>query len=360
MDDCLNVLLGTKELGESVLEFEAMVPVSTFFANLKYQGTDDDRNYGAEYVNGKLVTVYRNSVMLFYLMEGNNKAVYSAQMELLSYTVDGKTYYTTDWTREGDALILEEEWTVPDGYKLTREYTGNDYLNGTFIFRTFTKETVVRTRYIRLADRYYRYDDYENSKRTADQLDEECKDRKWYYMIETETGMKYYGAIGHDENGNIVLSEELTGSLPEGVWSWVGTTADGADVKEVSYYVLGEEVEKAAFADGSVYCTINGYGYLKTQDGYYFRADLMQKEDGSASVRCHNLHELERLYNDQIGNSGVLDAYISLNADGNILRVSKDILKVLAEYQNEFHMNILSNSYDSYIDYWKLEAWLNK
>lgn len=360
VDDCLNVLLGTKELGESVLEFEAMVPVSDFFANLKYQSTDERQSFGAEYVNGKLVTVYRNSVMLFYLMGENNKAVYSAQMELLSYTVDGNTYYTTDWTREGDALILEEEWTVPDGYKLTSEYTGNDYLNGTFIFRTFTKETVVRTRYIRLADRYYRYDDYENSKRTADQLDEECKDRKWYYMIETETGMKYYGAIGHDENGNIVLSEELTGSLPEGVWSWVGTTADGADVKEVSYYVLGEEVEKAAFADGSVFCRINGYGYLKTQDGYYFRADLTRKEDGSASVRCHNLHELERLYNDEIGRSGVLDAYISLNADGNILRVSKDILKVLAEYQNEFHMNILSNSYDSYIDYWKLEAWLNK
>ena len=359
VDDCLNVLLGTKELGESVLEFEAMVPVSDFFANLKYQGMGDDRNFGAEYVNGKLVTVYRNSVMLFYPMEGNNKAVYSAQMELLSYTVDGKPYYTTDWTREGDALIPEEEWTVPEGYEQTGEYTDNDCLNGTFIFRTFTKETVVRTRYIRLADRYYRYDDYENSKRTADQLGEECKERKWYYMIETETGRKYYGAIGHDENGNIVLSEELTGSLPDGVWSWIGTTADGADVKEVSYYVLSEEVEKATFADGSVYCTINGNGYLKTQDGYYFYAELTWKDDGSAIVRC-KLHELERLYNDQIGNSGVLDKYISLNADGNILRVSKDILKVLAEYQNEFHMNILSNSYSSYIDYWKLEAWLNK
>ena len=83
------------------------------------------------------------------------------------------------------------------------------------------------------------------------------------------------------------------------------------------------------------------------------------KEDGSASVQC-KLIELERLYNDEIGRSGVLDKYISLNADGNILVVSKDILKVLAEYRNEFHMNILGDSYGSYIDYWKLEAWLNK
>ena len=359
VDGCLYVLLGTKELGESVLEFEAMVPVSTFFANLKYQGTGDDRNYGAEYVNGKLVTVYRNSVMLFYLMEGNNKAVYSAQMELLSYTVDGNTYYTTDWTREGDALIPEEEWTVPEGYKLTRENTDNDYLNGAFILRTFTKETVVRTLYIRLAGRYYRYDDYENSKRTADQLGEECKDRKWYYVIDTENGEKHYGKIERDENGNIVLSEELTETLPDGSWSWVGETADGKTVREVSYYVLSEEVEKATFADGSVYCTIKGNGYLKTQDGYYFYAELTWKDDGSAIVRC-KLGELERLYNDEIGRSGVLDAYISLNADGNILRISKDILKVLSEYRNEFRMNILGNSYASDVDYWKLEAWLNK
>ena len=83
------------------------------------------------------------------------------------------------------------------------------------------------------------------------------------------------------------------------------------------------------------------------------------KADGSAIVRC-KLGELERLYNDEIGRSGVLDAYISLNADGNILRISKDILKVLSEYRNEFRMNILGNSYASDVDYWKLEAWLNK
>lgn len=368
VNDCLYVLLDTEELGESVLKFEAMVPASTYFANLKYQSTDERQSFGAEYVNGKLVTVYRDIVMLSYPMEGSNKAVNSTRIKLLSYTVDGKTYYyTTDWTREGDVLILEEEWTVPEGYKLTRENTDNDYLNGTFIFRTFTKETVVRTRYIKLADRYYRYDDYENSKRTADLLDEECKDLKWYYVIETEDGEKYYGKIAYDENGNVVLSEELTETLPDGSWSGVGNTADGKPVRKVSYYVLSEAETVTTLSDGSVFCRINGYGYLKTQDGYYFRAELTWKEDGSASVRCLDLRELGRLSDDEIGNSGVLDQYISLNADGNILVVSKDILKVLAEYRNEFSMIILGNSPDSnvaywksYVDYWKLEAWLNK
>lgn len=365
-NDCMQVLLDTETRGESVLKFEAMVPVSTYFANLQYQGTGERSEYGTVYVNGKRVTLYQNQVLLFYPMTESNKMVNSSYIELLTYTVDGTTYYTTDWTQEGDILVLENEWTVPEGYELTRQDTRDYYLNGAFTFCTFTKKTVVRTRYIKLADNYYVYDgtwnSYEERKKTADQLDDSCRDHKRYYVVETEDGKKYYGKIDHDENENIVLSEELTGTLPEGSWSWIGTTADGAEVYEVSYYVLGEEVEKAAFADGSVYCTIKGYGYLKTQDGYYFRARLERKKDGSVSVWCEELAVLERIKRFDVKKSsdGALADYISLNEDGNILTISGQILNVLSEYQDEFSMNIHGNGYGSYIDYWKLEAWLNK
>lgn len=364
-DDCMYVLLDTEPLGESVLKFEAMVPVSTYFANLKYQLEDEGYSWGTEYVNGKLVTLYRSRVMLFYPMTESNKMVNSTIIELLTYTVDDTTYYTTDWTRESDMLVLGEEWTVPDGYELIWQDTRDDYLNGAFTFRFFTQKTVVRTRYIKLAGSYYRYEGYERDKMTEDQLPDGCKDRKWYYVVETEDGKKYYGKIEYDENGNIVLSEELTGTMPEGdAWDVVGATADGTSVLEVSYYELSEAVIEATFDDGSIFCRFNEkYGYLKTPDGHYINASLSWKQDGSAWVRCYDLDMLRRIYSGDVKRSSdsVLADYISLNADGNILTISKDILKVLAEYQDEFYMYGSGYNHGFFeITYWELENWLNK
>ena len=144
----------------------------------------------------------------------------------------------------------------------------------------------------------------------------------------------------------------------------VGSTSDGTSVWEVSYYELSEAVIEATFDDGSVFCRFNDkYGYLKTQDGYYFRAELVEKKDGSVSVRCYELSELERIYRFDLKDSsdGVLADYISLNEDGNILTVSAEILNVLNKYRDEFYIGLyaFNHSYNN-IDYWMLVTWLNK
>ncbi|HBF15391.1 MAG TPA: hypothetical protein DDW30_06885 [Clostridiales bacterium] len=390
-NECLQVLIEAEEKGESELKFEGMVPASEYFAGLEYVwNSEDDYDWGTVRINGKIVSIRGTTVTFYYSKDKNGNMVDSFRVSLGYYDVGGKTYWMSDGVYEGQWLELRDEETDLDGYLPTERFN-REFVNGSYTFCNLVRETIKKIRYIKLDGQFYHYDSgyydsYENRKIDEEQFADEWMEREWCYKVEmdgytvlyrkfeynedgsvnpfdvwcyevrSEDGVRFYGTMEPDDDGKPIFSDEMTVDLAGVVGeNEFGVTEDGRIVYEVVCRMQPENAESITLRDGNVFYHIDGTGYLKTTEGYYVHARRITMEDGSERILCDEwLSKLEPLSDDEARRLGVLDEYLTLNEDGNILTISKDILNVIGDYKDEFSLNISWRS----ISYWELETWL--
>ena len=373
----LYALTQAEENGESVLQFEGMMPADEYFASLTVEYGTENSYSSTVYYNGALIPV--NSVTL-YLYEndengtpitdenGEKIAKYSTTVYFI--TIDGQKQYVSEFDYLNDTYLKvgEEAQVNTSGYTVT--YNDSKYINGTFNFAYVSKVYSNTQHYVMLAGRCYYYNNvyysYQNQKITEDDFNSEAAELLWAYMaVDPATGAtKYYGKIDfdYDSNGDafVVLTEELA-EAPNYTdcesYQFDEKTADGWTVWEISYYEISEEEWTITeLDDGTVFYEKDGEGYLKGQDGYYVYARRIYDWDTDESyIVC----ELDRAYldTDDIKQMGIMDEYFVLNDAKTMLTISKDLLDLIPEEcRDDFYIYINTGYGDEEISYYELEG----
>lgn len=349
-DGQLYILKQAQELGESVLQYEALVPIADYFASLKPVVESDDSYNGPKViVNGTAGKLYGMWCTL-YETDANGEILLDEDEEPISLTgftiwvfVDdatGQQHLLGKATYVGSHLQLDDEYTPAGILAGSYDWT-EDYLNGTYTFVSLHFAQYKYLSFIRIAGQLYRYDDYRNNYYTPDQFLWFYGDKQWVYAV-VDADMEF------DVNGDWIALDGDGNEVekPEG-WLNVSSTLfwtkdDGQKVYEISGYVIATTV----LEDGTVLYGEPGELFVQGPDGNFIWVYLETDNDGVEHAVCG---ELESTVIDgyDMQYYHLLEKYATFTADGKLL-LSADAAALLESFE-EFRMYVETEDDSHYV-----------
>lgn len=345
----LYVLRGVNDGGETILSFEEKVTWEQYVDKLSVQFSEDYTGSGF-YLNGEYRNLNYATLILTELDENGNVLLNENGMATIHrlsvrYINDGDNvkFVRIDGYSDDIYVKCDERKEVQlDGYQETERWT-ETFKNETVTICTVVRYRTSRYNAVKLGDGFYYLYEYEKWKLTEEEFLNSFKSQKTFF----ECDGVYYDSIEVDEKGCITLGKMLQ-SLPTSNYRWSAEYYDkenGLVVREYVYFVDGGEKFTEELPNGTVYHYTEGCAFLELTNGYYVKAYKVGDK-----IYCENMG-LATIPDSLIVKSGVLDDYISINADKTVITVSNDALDFLADYRYDFSMELYANGYNTYISY---------
>ncbi|MBE6633136.1 MAG: hypothetical protein E7620_02195 [Ruminococcaceae bacterium] len=359
---------GAQEMGESVLQFESLIPYHEYLASLSLEihSSYKDGYYSSRelYLNHQFYQVY--DIPLSIMDHTSDGTAYEVATTVAQCIENGseKLYIKETVATDERYLKLHSDMTDFISDKTQVESYTEEFYNGTFTFVAFEWTNVQKHSTVKLAGEYYDYneswDSYSNQKISEEQFQSSFLSKDWYYFVDTDQGRLLYNAISFDRDGNVILDEILTDDqLPNGDFydqTHIGYTVEGYSVYEVLLYVEdteGIEYETLPQDDGTVYYERKGQGYLKAQDGYYVDAIKVSTDDGSYKIVC-GLYQ-PTLGDYQLQQIDQMSKLFLIDEENQSITIQAGTMEFLKEFADFFELYIGTN-YDSYwFTYYELE-----
>lgn len=347
----LCALAGAEKIGDSVIQFEELIPADTYFGYLADGATvNDDGSYISRFfyeTDGDKMTLYRNDVVL----SGDARVYGDTYLTSILYLNGSQKKFMTAYNDVGSVLELGDE-TEEDIYDIEYRSTYTD-INGTY------EIVEVRVRrvnyYVKLLGQYYSLENYLDRRIDEETFLEYMTDEYEYFYGVSENGvMKYYNRVDYN-GGLITLSEPLYQATPyaQSEPYEIGMTADGRKVYE--YYGRVMNVNSETQADGTVfYYDRYNDGYLLCKDGYYI----------SAYYSTDSQTQTKTLYIEGMGAATLTQSQLQAALNGCLtygagsVTLDKKLLTLIPESaQQTFVLRVGYNGYYLNLDYEDLTGW---
>lgn len=344
----LYILKQAKELGNSMLQYEAIVPISEYFASLKLVVETTRYFDGKAVINGEAGKLYRMMCHL-YETDANGEAIKDEYGDLISLSnfslvvfVDDKTeqtHFIGNATYVGSHVQVEEEY-VPTAIVNSTSTWENTYLNGKYTFVDLTFVNYEYVAYIRINGQLYNYEQYQSNSYSKDNFLYFYGDQQWVYaLVDADKEFDFNGEwIACDYDGNEI--EKPTDWMNVSYYLLYTDDETGKKLYEVSGYTLKTTKRE----DGTILYGQSGNLYMQGPDGNFIAVSIKTDDNGVEQVVCQLQDSTIDGY--ELSSMHLLDKYITITNDGKLI-ISADA-KELLKSVNNFWMNIYTSEGDNH------------
>lgn len=337
------ILTQAQEMGEGILQYEAIVPMSDYFASLKLVQKSELSSYGSVTVVNGVAGKLHSLTCALYETNADGELLESplADYVHISVFVDNQTqtaHLLGKATSVGTHLTVGEEYT-PEGIVESSSSRTSEYLNGTYTLVTMRFARYKYLSYVRVAGQLYSYEDYRICSYYADYFLGSYADKSWVYA-----------QVGADEtfdlNGDWT-AYNADGEEVEKPVNWLNVSAnqiytleDGTKIYEISGFTM----TTTELEDGTVLYGEPGEQFVQGPDGNFVAVSIVTDNEGVEHVVC----ELESSVIDgyYLNQYHLLEKYITITTDGKLL-VSADVAELLGAV-SDFWMELVTSENDWY------------
>ncbi len=330
-DGQLCILKQAQELGEGILQYESIVPMSDYLASLKVVAEDEISSYGTRAViNGAEGKLHYLNCSLYETDEDGEPL---GEPVLKYYTilvfVDNQTeqaHLLGQATHIGSHLQVGEEYT-PEGIIESSNSWTNEYRNGSYTVVSMNFAQYQYLSFIRVAGQLYRYDYYQYNSYYPDSFLSRYAEKQWVYaQVGADEEFDVKGDwTAYDYDGNEVEKPESWLNVSVNL---IGTDENGTKIYEVSGYTIScTELE-----DGTVLYGEPGEQFVQGPDGRFVQVYTETDNEGVEHIVCTLPGSVIDGY--YLSSYHLLEKYLTVTDDGQLIvdAAAAELLEPISEF----------------------------